>query len=186
MRQAAAGLASGESKSPAREMEAAAGRLEALARDLEAARRDYVQPRLEQLLAAERKAAEVQKALDSVSDPAGKAEAEKALSDLAQAMASLQPGDGPLRDAADALEHASQMASGTDGWVPPKQLGTRPGLFRPPVATTNAVRGVLRTLQARIQELILNDALVDRDGAVPPGYKEMVEDYFRLLSEDLR
>ena len=186
MRQTALGLASGASKSAAREMESAAGRLEALARDLEAARREFVQPRLEQLLAAEKKAAEVQKALDSVSDAAKKAEAEKALSELARAMESLRPGEGPLRDATDALDRASQMSSGVDGWVPPQKLGARPGLFRPPIATTNAVRDVLRTLQARIQELILNDALVDRDGAVPPGYKEMVEDYFRLLSEDLR
>ena len=49
-----------------------------------------------------------------------------------------------------------------------------------------AVRDVARALQAKIQQMILDDALVDRDGAVPPGYEGKVADYFRVLSEDVR
>ena len=185
MRNASASLASGAGEQSARSMAEASGKLEALARDLEAARRDFMQPKLQQLLAAERKAAEVRKALESAASEAKKAEAEMGLADLARTVDALKAGEGPIRQAADSL---SQMAlgGGTTGWTPPMKVGAKAGLYTPPVTYTNAVREISKALQAKIQELILNDALVDRDGAVPPGYKEKVEEYFRVLSEDLR
>jgi hypothetical protein len=185
MRQASASLASGEAAKSRRAMDEASGKLEALAKDLEAARREFMQPKLQQLLAAEKKAAEVQKALDSAANEAKKAEAQKGLAELSKAVEGLKPGEGPLRQAA---ENLAQVAQGTNApaWTPPSKAGLRAGLYTPPIATTNAVREVSKALQAKIQELILNDALVDRDGAVPPGYKEKVQDYFRVLSEDLR
>ena len=103
MRQASAALASGEGGKSARSMGEAASKLDGLARDLEAARREFMQPKLQQLLATERKAAEVQKALESASSEAKKAEAEKALSELAKAGESLKPGEGSLRQATEAL-----------------------------------------------------------------------------------
>jgi Domain of unknown function (DUF4175) len=185
MRQASAALGSGDGEKAAESLGQAATKLDGLARDLEAARRDFMQPKLQQLLATERKAADVQKALESASSEAKKAEAEKALSELAKAGESLKPGEGPLRQATEALSQAA--LGGTTGWAPPpKKIGDRAGLFTPPISQTNAVREFSKALQAKIQELILNDALVDRDGAVPPGYKDKVDDYFRVLSEDLR
>ena len=185
MRQTLATIASADAAKTARSMGEASGRLEALARDLEAARRDVAQPKLQQLLAAEKQAAEVQKAFDSATDEAKKGGAEKALADLARAVDALKPGEGPIRRAADSLSELATLG-GTSGWTPPRKVGPRAGLYTPPVATTNAVRDLSKALQAKIQELILDGALVDRDGAVPPGYKEKVEDYFRVLSEDLR
>jgi hypothetical protein len=185
MRQAMASIASGEGEKSTRSMGEASSRLEALARDLEAARRDFMQPKLQQLLAAEKKAAEVQKALDSASNEAKKAEAEKAFAELAKAVYSLKTGEGPIRQAADSLSQVF-LGGGLTGWTPPQKSGPKAGLYTPPVAYTNAVREISRALQAKIQELILNDAFLDGDGAVPPGYKEKVEDYFRVLSEDLR
>jgi hypothetical protein len=41
-------------------------------------------------------------------------------------------------------------------------------------------------LQAKIQEIILENTLVERNGPVPPQYKNLVDDYFRVLSQDLR
>ena len=38
----------------------------------------------------------------------------------------------------------------------------------------------------RIQEAILASALMDSDDAVPAEYKPLVEEYYRVLSEDLR
>ena len=100
---------------------------------------------------------------------------------------SLQGRRGPARGGRRALARAEPARRrGRRLDRPPKSANSAAGLFTPPVAYTNAVRRPLEALQAKIQELILNDALVDRDGAVPPGYKEMVEDYFRVLSEDLR
>jgi hypothetical protein len=184
MRQAAASIASGEREKSAQEMAGASKQLDGLARDLETARRDFMQPKLQQLLAAEKEAAEVQKALESATDEARKAEAEKALADLAKAVNALKAGEGPLKAAAEGLSKVAQGGA-SSGWT--LQRGPlKTGLFVPPIGHTNAVREISKALQARIQELILIEALVDRDGPVPPGYKEKVEDYFRLLSEDLR
>ena len=60
------------------------------------------------------------------------------------------------------------------------------GELSPPVAYSDGVGAVLLALQAKIQEIILDDALVDRDGPVPPQYKGLVDDYYRVLSQDLR
>jgi hypothetical protein len=185
MRRASASIASGEPEKSSRSMGEAAGKLDALARDLESARRDFMQPKLQQLIAAEKKAAEAQRSLDSASSEARKAEAEKAVSELARAVESLKPGEGSLRKAADVLSQVAQGGA-SGGWAAPAKVGPRAGLFTPPISHTNAVRAASQALQAKIQELILDDALVDRDGPVPPGYKEKVEDYFRVLSEDLR
>jgi hypothetical protein len=185
MRQAATSIASGEIDKSTQAMGEASNRLDVLARDLETARRDFMQPRLQQLLATEKQAAEVQKALESAANETQKAEAEKALADLARAVNALKPGEGAVREASDALSQVAQGGAVT-AWGPPQKGSLKGGLFAPPVSYTNAVRGVSKALQARIQELILVDALIDRDGPVPPGYKEKVEDYFRVLSEDLR
>ncbi len=185
MRQAEASLASEDPAKAARELTEAAGRLEALARDVEAARRAFVQPRLEQLLAAERKAAEVGRALDAAADASKKLEAEKAMGELARAVEGLKPGEGPLREAAAAVTSAANQAGGL-AWGPPRRVAGKEGFFTPPTAAAASVGVVARALQAKIQEMVLDDALVDRDGAVPPGFKDLVDRYFRVLSEDLR
>jgi uncharacterized membrane protein YedE/YeeE len=186
MRQAAVSIASGDREKSAQEMAGASKQLDSLARDLETARRDFMQPKLQQLLATEMEAAEVQKALESVSDEAKKAETEKALADLAKAVNALKSGEGPIKEAAEGLSKLAQGGA-SSGWTTnPKRMPLKSGLFTPPIDYTNAVGQISKALQARIQELILIEALVDRDGSVPPGYKEKVEDYFRLLSEDLR
>ena len=45
---------------------------------------------------------------------------------------------------------------------------------------------VVSEYQAKIQELVLKNVMMDRDEAVPPQYRALVEDYYRALSEDLR
>jgi hypothetical protein len=50
----------------------------------------------------------------------------------------------------------------------------------------NGVNRAIVALQSKIQDLILKDALLDKDEAVPPKYRKLVEEYYRVLSEDLR
>lgn len=50
----------------------------------------------------------------------------------------------------------------------------------------SGVREVSKAVQSRIQEAILAGALMDADQPVPPAYKELVEKYYRALSDDLR
>jgi hypothetical protein len=185
MRQALTDLQSGQPGQSARSMKQAEGQLDGLATDLETARRAFMQPKLQQLLAAEKQAEDTRKALESVASAGQKLEAEKALADLAQTVQALKSGDSSIRQAAEALGQLTQ-SSPNNSWAAPQHQGVRPGLFTPPISYTKGVGEVAKALQARIQALILNEALVDRDGPVPPGYKQKVEDYFRVLSEDLR
>lgn len=184
MRRVASALDSGRREQAAREAGGVARRLDALALDLESARRGHVQPQLDRLLAAETQAAAVQKALLSVQKEAQKAEAEKAMTDLSRSLEKL-PAEGPLRQAIDAVARAVQ--DGNSRWNDAKgELMLPTGVFTPPVDYSNGLNRVITALQAQIQELILDEAMVDRDGAVPLQYKALVEDYYRVLSQDLR
>jgi hypothetical protein len=49
----------------------------------------------------------------------------------------------------------------------------------------NGLRAVNQALQAKIQEAILAGALQDSDQPVPPQYRELVEKYYKTLSDDL-
>ena len=60
------------------------------------------------------------------------------------------------------------------------------GYFIPPSDYTDSLRQVVQVLQAKIQQLVLDQALMERDQAVPPRYESLVEDYYRVLSQDLR
>ena len=64
--------------------------------------------------------------------------------------------------------------------------GTSGGFRLPPVGYNDGVATVILALQAKIQEMVLDSALVERNGPVPPQYKNLVEDYYRVLSQDLR
>ena len=50
----------------------------------------------------------------------------------------------------------------------------------------DAAHETIAALQAKIQEMVLENTLVERNGPVPPQYKNLVDDYYRVLSQDLR
>jgi hypothetical protein len=62
-----------------------------------------------------------------------------------------------------------------------------PGVY-PEIELVDApnTREVAKALQSKIQEAILASALMDADQPVPPQYRELVEKYYRALSDDLR
>ena len=185
MRQNVAAIGAGRTADAARDAESSGQRLDALALDLESARRGAVQPQLERLLAAEKNAADVQQRLRSVRQSSQQAEAEKAISDLAQSLQKLAPGDGLIQEAADKLTSATQV--GGAGWTHADKIAPgQSGYFVPPVRYTGGVGDTILALQAKIQEIMLDNALVERNGPVPPQYKSLVDDYYRILSEDLR
>jgi hypothetical protein len=183
MRRAALALQAGKSDQAGRDATDAARKLDALAQQLESTRRALTQPQLEKLMAAEKQAAETQKALNSVADEQHKALAEKKMTDLRETMNALKAGDDALAEAAQALAQATQQ--GGNQWT--TSVGPMPrGKYQSPVVYGVAVTRTLQALQSRIQELILKDALLDKDEAIPPQYKKYVEEYYRTLSEDLR
>ncbi len=108
------------------------------------------------------------------------------MSDLAGAVDKLAPGEGPLRQAVDKLTSAITGAhTGVLTRDDKVELG-QAGYFKPPVGYNDGLLAVTLALQAKIQEIILDSALAERDGPVPPRYKGLVEDYYRVLSQDLR
>jgi hypothetical protein len=183
MRRAAAALKEGRPDQARPDVDQSARMLDALGQNLEAARHGLVGPQLDRLMALEKQAAEAQKALESVNSDRDKAEAEKKVADLRDALDPL-PKEGKLAEVADKLEAA--VRNGPGGWGPREKDDPRPGLYAPPVAYDENVRRVVQALQAKIQEIILKDALLDKDEAVPPQYRRLVEEYYRVLSEDLR
>jgi hypothetical protein len=183
MRRAAAALKEGHPDQARPDVEQSARMLDELGQHLETARHGLSGPQLDRLMALERQAADVQKALESVNDDRGKAEAEKKVADLRDALEPDQK-EGKLAEAADRLDAA--VRNGTGGWGPREKSDPRLGLFVPPAGYEDNVRRVVQALQAKIQEVILRDALLDKDEAVPPQYRKLVEEYYRVLSEDLR
>ena len=144
-----------------------------------------LRPQLERLLAAEKQAAELQEKLRSVRQSSQQAEVEKALADLARLLENLAPGGGSLNQATDKLANA--IRSSHSGWTRNDRVQQgEGGYFDPPVVYSESLGGVILALQAKIQEIVLENALVERTGAVPPQYKDLVDDYYRILSQDLR
>jgi hypothetical protein len=185
MRQNADSIAAGKVEPAAKDAASTAERLEALAQDLESARRAAAGPELERLLAAEKEAAALQERLRTVRQSSQQAGAERAFEDFAGRLDRLAPRDGALRQAAENMTAASRAGHG--GW---STAGTmqdgEPIYLVPPTNYTETLAGAIVALQARIQEMVLENTLVERNGPVPPQYKSLVDDYYRVLSQDLR
>jgi hypothetical protein len=182
MDRAARALSAGQRQQAESDIRESAGRLEALANQLEEARHAFAQPTLETLLAAEKKAAELQKELQAPVEDQRRGEVEKEMADLHRKLLPLRGTDPNLRKEinflADAIEGGS---SAGHTW-----RQTRQGYYTPPELYPSAIQRVDRALQVRIQELILKDAVLDQDQPVPEQYRKHVEQYYRTLSEDLR
>ncbi len=77
--------------------------------------------------------------------------------------------------------------AGHGGW---STAGTaqdgQPTLLVPGTNLTQTLAAAIVALQAKIQEMVLENTLVERNGPVPPQYKTLVDDYYRVLSQDLR
>jgi hypothetical protein len=182
MRRAAEALKQGRPDQARPDVEQSARMLDGLGEQLGVARHGLTGPQLDRLMALEKQAAEAQKALESVTSDREKAEAEKKVAELRDALEAV-PKEGKLAEASDQLD-AAMHEGGT--WTSPAKPDKGTGLYVPPVHYGESVRRVVQALQAKIQEVILRDALLDKDEAVPPQYRKLVEEYYRVLSEDLR
>jgi hypothetical protein len=210
MRQAANDLMAARPVQAGQGAALARDRLDELSRSLGAARGEYAQPQLKELMELEEQLAQLQKQLQRSKGQTGAergtagqkweqleprlnrmAEGDRRLADALQQMregskgkgsqakatgsqqagtASPKPGS-PLK-AAPNVEGGQQMP---EGFYPGIELGDYQGM-----------KHVSKALQAKIQEAILAAALLDADQPVPPAYKELVEKYYRTLSDDLK
>ncbi len=179
---AAKALAAGERQRANREIRDSAKRLEALADQIEEARHGLTEPKLEALLDAEKKAVELLNKLKQPVAEDQRPEIEQKMGELRRALGPLRGIDPNLEREANALADAIESgASGRVIWAPIRQ-----GYVDPPELYPLTIQRVARALRARIQELILKDAILDQDQPVPDQYRRHVEEYLRTLSEDLR
>ena len=186
MEQSALETEAGRRSAAKTQAENASDKLDEMARDLESARRGLVQPQLDRFLAAEKQAARVQDQMSSVKSGAQQAEVERGLSDLARSLESIASAEGSCARLPMQLNRAIGPGASREWRRVEDKAPSNSGLFIPPTNYTKSVRGVVLGLQARIQQLVLDRALMERDQAVPPRYKTLVEDYYRVLSQDLR
>jgi DNA repair exonuclease SbcCD ATPase subunit len=184
MRRAADALQAGKMEHAARDVNGSGRTLNELAQQLDAARRAAVQPQLEKLLAAEKQAAETKQALDRVNNDREKAQAEKKVADLRDALDALKNADAKLAEATAALDQA--MRGNPSAWNRREPHDPRFGAYVPPREYDENIRRAIQALQAKIQDIILQDILLDKDEPVPPQFKALVEEYYRVLSDDSR
>ncbi|MCA9135444.1 MAG: DUF4175 family protein [Planctomycetales bacterium] len=119
--------------------------------------------RLAKLTAAEKRAAELVKSLRRASGAAEQAMAVDQTESFVESVRQLAGGDAELTDAVNALTNLSQ----------------------PPILLVEGLRELDEALQRKIQEAIVAGAMQEADGPVPPEYADMVDEYFRVLSDDV-
>lgn len=179
----------------ARQSAGMAGRsLEELAAGLRQARSRQSQPNLEELIAIEQQIADLMAALENAQGQSEVDVAKAKAGQLQPKVEKMARGDAQLADAARSMADGKQAATGGNSLPqggPQNFDGSRQspqdsGWRQSQQALAGGLRDVSKALQAKIQEAILAGALLDADQGVPPGYKELVEAYYRALSDDLR
>lgn len=208
MRQAADDLQAARTAAAGRGAAQARDRLDELSKLLGAARGEYAQPQLKELMELEEQLAQLQKQLQrgesQENKESGTAEKwqqiEPRLDQMAQSDQRLAEALQQLREGKTGNQQQSETKSNQAGAATQKrgnQLQATPNFggnnkvadgFYPGVklGKNNGLYGVSKVLQAKIQEAILAAALLDADQPVPPAYKELVEKYYRTLSDDLK
>lgn len=153
--------------------------LQELGQQLGAARGQFSQPELEELQKLEEQLAQLMERAERAREAGTKpSPAEQARwQELLAKLEALAGGDDRLAKALARLR-ASDFRGGEP--LPP---GVYPEIE---LVDAPSKRDVAKALQSKIQEAILASALMDADQPVPPQYRELVEKYYRALSDDLR
>lgn len=198
MHQAADEIESGALDAARSSADAASSDINQLAASLRTLRKQVSQPRLDELVAAEQGVAELQSSARQADDAASQALVDSRAAELQRRLDQLARHDSRL---ARALADARDLA--TSGQTTPNSETGGPGgafdhlenqrnqahnsAFHPPPTLNGApLSAVARALQQRIQEVILASVRADSDDNVPAAYRELVERYYRELSDDLR
>ena len=163
MSNATTSLQKGQSQSAARSGKSAAGTLQRFAAGLGQVGKAMGPAKLEKLTDAEKKAAALIKELRRASSAAANAMAGSEAKRFAETLQPLATNDPELKKAA---EEVGRFATS------PRRL----------VEGLKELDGIL---QRRIQEAVISGVMQQADGPVPPEYVDLVEEYYRTLSEDL-
>jgi len=172
----------------------AASELDQLAAALRGIQSGLAQPQLEELLELEAKVAKLQRQLRS-SGGAERQDAVEGFEAIEPRLHELASGDARLSAALEQLRNpstASAHSSGGDQRADNQQQYGANGEFAPGHYLMRLspgggeLKGVAKALQVKIQEAILAAALQDADEPAPPQYRQLVDEYYQALSDDLR
>ncbi|MFN0054736.1 MAG: DUF4175 family protein [Planctomycetales bacterium] len=195
MQQAAKALQEDRSAQAARDVAQARTRLDELSQALGAVHADYNQPKLQELLALEEQLAQLARQLQRAREGASEGNAAAARSKWSELELKLEALAAQDRRLAEALQQLRQGGAKPKpgSRLTPVEHGAREGEEMPEghyawmeLPDSNPLRPVLKVLQAQIQEALLAGGLMDADAPIPPAYRELVEKYYRALSDDLR
>ncbi len=186
MRQAIETLKAGDAGKASAHGTRASAALSRLADGLRQARDAAGPNRLEQLTKAEKQAAAILKDLQREGSTATQAMARSEARQFADELRSLSKNDAEL---AAASRNLNASRPGTSSNTERSEATTSTpdsGQFAtPPTSLVDSLREVDVILQRRIQQAIVNGTIQQGVGAVPPEYSDMVDDYYRTLSEDI-
>lgn len=155
-----------------------AERLEILTQRLEALHRAILAPRLESLVALEKRAAALQQQLKTLDSQARIAQWHREADVLVQDL-SKEAVESPA--AASLLEAMHEQ-----GWgrvVEDYRWVRRGSYYLGPTAYDVQLTTIIAGLQEQVRELVLRELISAQDEATPPEYKELVERYFQILSQ---
>jgi myosin heavy subunit len=197
MNDAAEKLESDDATSAAKPAADAAQQLEELAGAIRGVRSGFAQPQLEELLELESKVAELHRRLRSGDGAAERQGLGEEFDEIAPRLDQLASGDERLAQAMEQLRNPSSTP-GKQAGGGQQATGGQPNETGPVTEVTTGpywqrlspgggeLKGVAKALQLKIQEAILAAALQDADEPVPPQYRQLVDDYYQALSDDLQ
>ena len=160
-----------------------ARRLELLAGRLDALHRSVVAPRLEALIALEKRAAALQTKLATLDSQEAITRWHHDSAALSDDLVDQSAGSNELRAAgADLLDamHGEGWADGYHVWD--WELAGGGSYFAGPASYDRYLTEIVQQLQDQARELLLGDLISAEDEAVPPQYEQFVRRYFQVLS----
>ncbi len=183
MRSSADKIRAGEFSQARRGTQDSSRELRAMASRIAGIRREFLQPRLDELLAAEAKAAGMLADLKNMDDPATQAKMTTAMRQLEGMLRTLN-----INVARSAGSNAGRPQSGTTTSHSDQRPDGKgqPHFGRPALGEEAQLRQIIQVLQQKIQDAIMLSARMDADEPVPPIYRRLVDEYYQTLSDDLR
>lgn len=194
MREAAASMEKSQWPTAARGSAQAAEKLRDLSAGLGQLTRDLGQPKLQELIATEEQLSGLLEQLGQEGSNRSAA-IEQRLSELERRLQGWAANDPRLDEALQQMHSSPTSKSPGGNPSSAAQQGTPqvgggnpvpPGFYSRDQLLRSGWREVNHALQAKIQEIIVAGALLDANEPVPPEYRELVDEYYRRLSDDLR
>ncbi|MCA9187615.1 MAG: hypothetical protein R3E01_30140 [Pirellulaceae bacterium] len=166
-------LRSGEQQQAGVSARSAAESLQSMAAALAQIRGDSLRPRLDELFASEAEAAQLLNDITRAADTSLQAMFAERFAQLqrhlSQRNVSVNHGA-----ASESVEHI------------PETRGTSPEFAYAGRSMNHELRQIVTSLQTQIQEAIMLSARMDADQPVPPKFDDIVDEYYRTMSDDLR